>query len=197
MLAQVIFTLDPTCNFKGYTLPYWIWCKLFTDSIFLPLKCFHHQCLSVLILNPHWLGPDCGDDCILVVAFFFSSLDLFCFGLTIFDCVNFDFTDWVRFCSFWFIFPYIFNMLLHFFGNPILCNSPSRNDTSQCHGILPFLIFFFFTFYSLLLFYAYSMCSTSFFLKMLFYSLQSALTYFLLCIVIMLILVYAYNVHCV
>jgi hypothetical protein len=73
-----------------------------------------------------------------------------------------------------------------FFGNPILCNSPSRNDTSQCHGILPFLIFFFFPFYSLLLFYAYSMCSTSFFLKMLFYFLQSALTYFLLCIVIML-----------
>jgi hypothetical protein len=32
-------------------------------------------------------------NCVLVVAFFFSCLDLFCFGLTIFDCVNLDFTD--------------------------------------------------------------------------------------------------------
>ena len=30
----------------------WIWCELYKHSIFLSLKLFHHQCLS--ILNPHW-----------------------------------------------------------------------------------------------------------------------------------------------
>ena len=96
MLAQVIFTLDPTCNFKGYALSYWIWCKLFTDTAFFRLwNAFIISVCQFWILTDinvtwtrlwRWLYT-CG-------CLFFSCLDLFCFGLTIFDCVNFDFTDW-------------------------------------------------------------------------------------------------------